>query len=550
MSLRLFATVILWAAALVSTQVADSLRAGAQDSLPAIADEQEKADDNPDLVEAVPAGALWRFGAVGKGLAHRGFYRLAYSDDGRLLAARNQQNEVIIIEVATRRRLCTVANEDSIVLGVGFSPDNQFFLASAPGESVPLRIFNSRTGALEKEIGSDISHAHFSQDGKYLFALGAEQVQTIAWPTGEVVASRRWLSEPAKRHFLSRDGKRVVASLNSINRGRPVWIYDVESRSKLQLRGSDKSKLVKSVAISPDNLWVALVYHRESHVQLWDLRAPSASYMLTGHQRPVQAVSFSHDSRFLITTSWDKTALVWDVPSKKKIGQLAGHTENVNSSAFAPLAFEVTTGASGGTDNSLIVWDLWELLFPDFDLPIAFQSFEIVWKEMGTEDPRQSLKATKALIDREGDWIKLLANKVGARSQSANTEAVEALIERLSHHKFAVREAAMQQLIKIRAVAEKVLLQALEQGDLSAEARHRVLKVLNQPIERPSMAADELRRLQRCVLALELIETEAAIGLLKQIEVSHINVDIARAAAAARERIARRQQLAGERPIQ
>jgi WD40 repeat protein len=77
-------------------------------------------------------------------------------------------------------------------------------------------------------------------------------------------------------------------------------------------------------------------------------------------------VAFAPDGTTLATASTDGTVILWDLTDPAQPGRLGqpltGHTEGVNSVAFAPdgttLAAGGTTLAAGGTDGTVILWDL------------------------------------------------------------------------------------------------------------------------------------------------------------------------------------------------
>ncbi len=78
--------------------------------------------------------------------------------------------------------------------------------------------------------------------------------------------------------------------------------------------------------------------------------------LLMGHQEGVACVAFSHDSRFLASSSWDETILLWDLhcPGQEPT-VLSGHTGSVNTIAFSPDGQQL---ASGSDDRTVRLWDL------------------------------------------------------------------------------------------------------------------------------------------------------------------------------------------------
>jgi hypothetical protein len=64
--------------------------------------------------------------------------------------------------------------------------------------------------------------------------------------------------------------------------------------------------------------------------------------------------AFSPDGSRIVTSSWDKTARIWDAATAEEIAVLRGHEDRVTSAAFSPDGSRIVT-ASG--DKTARIWD-------------------------------------------------------------------------------------------------------------------------------------------------------------------------------------------------
>jgi WD40 repeat protein len=108
---------------------------------------------------------------------------------------------------------------------------------------------------------------------------------------------------------------------------------------------------------SPNSRWL-VAQHDEA--RLWDMQSddPEQQWrVLPGHSNFVASVAFSPDSRWLVTASWDKKALIWDLAAEHPEESFVklDHKTALYSVAISPDGRWVVTGAEDGTAR---MWDL------------------------------------------------------------------------------------------------------------------------------------------------------------------------------------------------
>jgi WD40 repeat protein len=73
-----------------------------------------------------------------------------------------------------------------------------------------------------------------------------------------------------------------------------------------------------------------------------------------GHSDGISAVQFSADGRYILTGSYDETAILWDAATGRQLRSFEGHTGSVLSGAFSPNGEHVLTGSFF---SAVTLWD-------------------------------------------------------------------------------------------------------------------------------------------------------------------------------------------------
>jgi WD40 repeat protein/energy-coupling factor transporter ATP-binding protein EcfA2 len=115
---------------------------------------------------------------------------------------------------------------------------------------------------------------------------------------------------------------------------------------------------ITAMAVSPDEHWLA-ASGTDFVIHLWDLTAPDKTpRSLAGHYYIITGLFFTLDSKFLISTSLDGTALLWNMQAGDPGANplvLKGHTDGILSAALSPDNRWLVTGSM---DNTARMWDL------------------------------------------------------------------------------------------------------------------------------------------------------------------------------------------------
>ncbi|KIK37018.1 hypothetical protein CY34DRAFT_65334, partial [Suillus luteus UH-Slu-Lm8-n1] len=135
-------------------------------------------------------------------------------------------------------------------------------------------------------------------------------------------------------------------------------LWDVESGAQIGEDWRDGSDLltgVRSMALSPNGKMIVSGSRDNNNVRVWNVEARKVIAKWEGHTKFVGALSWSADSKQVLSGSWDGTARAWDVKSGKTVLVIKTGHEVVQVVIYSPDATKIATG--GLNENAVKIWD-------------------------------------------------------------------------------------------------------------------------------------------------------------------------------------------------
>ncbi len=219
--------------------------------------------------------------------------------------------------------------------------------AKAPGTEIKLRLLR---GGKEKLLAVTLGTGPVRPPRAEL-----KDAPLLQLDTGGHTAMIRSLAFTPDSNFIVSAGDDKVIRVWDWRAGKTVRILRGQS-------GPGQYGKLYTLAISPDGRWLAaggwadaLCPGRCGDIRLYDFASGELKTLLRGHSDTIKGLAFSHDGKQLISASWDKSAIVWDVETQELLHRLSGHTGAVMAAAFTPDGLRAVTAS---LDKTLRLWNV------------------------------------------------------------------------------------------------------------------------------------------------------------------------------------------------
>jgi serine/threonine-protein kinase len=240
-------------------------------------------------------------------------FGVAFNPDGSRLASASLDNNLYVWDASSGDPVLSAPTQFGLWT-VAYSKDGRFLAAA--GETTEVDVWNVKTQAFTATLhatGKSISRVDFSPDGNLLVAGGDDGVVHV-WNVaqgsrfedmkgllGHIGTSR---FSPGGKYVVSGDTQGVIM----------LWAVQAGTPSPLRTYTSDDNSPINDVIFTPDGKYL-ISAHASHAIRIWDIQSGTLVRTLSGHTDAVNGLSITHDGRILASSSGDGTIRLWQLSS-------------------------------------------------------------------------------------------------------------------------------------------------------------------------------------------------------------------------------------------
>jgi hypothetical protein len=338
-----------------------------------------------------------------------------------------------------------------------------------------------------------------SSDGRFLAELGDDGVLNLLDLSRGVVVPGGWRSTYRPPSLQFWPGTSTLLALNDSNR---LDYWDAKAGQKLPAGAG-----LKRHQGMARRYWACFdgALGGSFAVLVWEV---PTGRLVRRFEEPANALALSPDGRYLALAAQTGALELVEVASGKSLARQWTTDSLPTVLEFSPNGRLLAAGYPNG--NIL----LWDMIQRTPQVRFAAGDIAKAWKALAADEPDAAFAAIGTLTANPGDALPFIHTRLRAPGP-VNREHIDALVARLDHARFAVREQATRELLAVGANAEAALEEALGREDASVEVCMRAEKIL-ESIQRAPMTGERLR-FMRVIELLERIGGTQAEGMLKEL---------------------------------
>jgi WD40 repeat protein len=284
-------------------------------------------------------------------------YIAAFSPDGRWLATADYAHVIHVWNRDDGKARATLRGHANWIGSLAFSADGKRLVSASSWEASPrvweLDRADAKPAVLEGHRDGVLAAAFAADGGRVLTASLDGKVRSFDAATGRSAVVFALADRAPVRVAFSADGR---------------WFAEAKSDRMVRVRGIAAKRAARELGPVADGIAslgfdasgdYIFAMGREGSLHAWAVKSGQLASALQADAGRLRSAALRQDAGVLVAAGADNTAEVFDAPSGRRLGVLAGHQGPVLAARFAGApGAEASTIATVGADGVARTWSV------------------------------------------------------------------------------------------------------------------------------------------------------------------------------------------------
>lgn len=304
---------------------------------------------------------IWDTGLSNVLLGHsNGINTAVFSPDGNYILSASLDSTIRIWDLTTKETLHVMRNGGDYSSVAFYHPNGDSIVSGTRDNYICVWIpkDNGSYSVIQCPTHNGIVwDVHFSPDGKRILSTANDSsVVVIDSSLKNDYYQIKFDVECVLCGAFRPDGKQFVVSIMGW-----ILVYNTETCEKINsfpvhrtsVTGVTQSFSVNNICYSSNGKYI-LTSSSDKTAAVWNVETGDCVMSLKGHAESVLSANYSPDDKYIVTASADKTIKIWESETGEDIATIKEHTDRVNYAAFSPDGKRIVSASS---DNTIRIWD-------------------------------------------------------------------------------------------------------------------------------------------------------------------------------------------------
>jgi ribosome assembly protein 4 len=251
-----------------------------------------------------------------------------------------------IWDILTQKCIFSLVSHTQAIRSVRWGGEGLIYSASADGS---VKVWSSTQGQLKFSLEA---HSHWvntlSLSTDYVLRTGPYECRYSCNLEENTPSVKKAVAEKRYFEFTLGHHERLVSGSDDLT----MFLWTVKEGKDPKSLMTGHQQPINFVSFSPNGIWLVSTSFDKS-IKLWNGMTGQLVTTFRGHSAAVYSCSWSPDSKHIISASKDNTLKVWDIEHKTMLRDFYGHSDEIFVVDWNPNGSIV---ASGGRDKTLMIW--------------------------------------------------------------------------------------------------------------------------------------------------------------------------------------------------